>query len=210
MVMRVNPLSLSPSIEPRVYATSFQKEKREKGKHQKLKIAVYYSIVSDDAITTAFPPALYGLDCRRIWIRKFVISISLCIICHSRKLVSLRLFIFSYFNFCILLLLLCGICYRLRIFDVLHQGERHQRPERASWKADLARGKSLSIEHHLSAIQRALAVINLGLHTKLPLALYCVCMAVAAAYISRRNICTTLLQNVCAPQSNEGRSRAPF
>lgn len=66
MVMRVNPLSLSPSIEPRVYATSFQKEKREKGKHQKLKIAVYYSIVSDDAITTAFPPALYGLDCRRI------------------------------------------------------------------------------------------------------------------------------------------------
>jgi hypothetical protein len=107
------------------------------------------------------------------------------------------------------LLLLCGICYRLRISDVLHQGERHQRPERASWKADLARGKSLSIEHHLSAIQRALAVINLGLHTKLPLALYCVCMT-AAAHISRRNICMTLLENVCAPQSNEGRSWAPF
>ena len=45
--------------------------------------------------------------------------------------------------------------YRLRISDVLHQGERHQRPERASWKADLARGKFfllyvhlLSNEHH--------------------------------------------------------------
>jgi hypothetical protein len=30
MVMRVNPLSLSLSIEPRVHATAFQKEKRRK------------------------------------------------------------------------------------------------------------------------------------------------------------------------------------
>jgi hypothetical protein len=30
MVMRVNPLSLSPPIEPQVYATAFQKEKRRK------------------------------------------------------------------------------------------------------------------------------------------------------------------------------------
>lgn len=33
--------------------------------------------------------------------------------------------------------------HRLRISDVLHQGERHQRPERASWKADSARGESV-------------------------------------------------------------------